>query len=91
MPNRPDPNRYDPADRNTQIRRAVRAEMKERGMSQRVLADLMLKHPNWVSLKLTGMAPLYGVDVIRFLDALECDLVDTPHGVGLVDRQTPVV
>lgn len=91
MSARPDPNRYDPTDRKTQIRWAIRAEMKEKGLTQIRLAGLMDRTPNWVSLRLTGMGPLYDSDIQRFLIALECDLVETDHGLRLVDRQTPVV
>lgn len=91
MSARPDPNRYDPADRKTQIRRAIRAEMKERGLTQIRLAGLLGRSTNWVSLRLTGMGPFYEVDIERFLIALECDLVETDGGLRLVNRQTPVV
>lgn len=91
MPTAPDPLRHDPEHWPSQLREAIRAELRERGLSQHQLAEAMGKSNQYVSLKLTGQAMLRERDVQRFLEALDAKIVETPAGPRLVNRQTPVV
>lgn len=91
MPSPPDPMRHDPTHRDTQIRAAFLAELAELGKSQRWLARQIERSPQWVSLKLSGMARLYDPDVQRLLLAFDAELVETHQGPKVINRQTTVV
>lgn len=91
MPTPPDPFASDPNHRPSQLRRAIRVELDERGLSQHWLARAVGRSDQYVSLKLTGSALLRDRDLERFLDALDAKVVETAAGPRLVNRQTPVV
>lgn len=91
MPTPADPLRHDPTHRPTQIRQAIREALTERHLTQAWLARNVGRSTQHTSLKLSGMAVLYERDVERFLQALDAQLIETPKGPKVVDRQTHVV
>lgn len=90
MPTPPDPMRYDPSHRDTQIRRAVVDALKRERLTQRWLARQVGRSPQFVSAKLSGTARLRIGDLERFLTAMGCEVVETSTGPIVVKCQTVV-
>lgn len=90
MPTPPDPRRHDPSHRDTQIRRAISNALKRDRRTRAWLAAQIGRSPQFVSVKLSGMARLRPGDLERFLTAMESVVVETPQGPVVVKRRDTV-